>query len=130
MMHISSNFGEGWARWWMNCSRQQVRVKTDGPKHVKLKGIDIIVAKPGTSARPGTSAAATKEVRTPSTIGDLHRVNSRLSDEVVLAKSLGRKMPVKRVTGIRIEFKTEEERNKFIEMSRRAQERMIPLPDL
>lgn len=29
LMHISSTFGEGWARWWINNSRQHVRVRSE-----------------------------------------------------------------------------------------------------
>ena len=112
LMHISSNFGEGWARWWMNSSIQQVRVKDDGQKYAKLKGLDVVVLKPG----------SIEKARTPSMASDsLHRVDTAAS-----TKSLG----LKKVTGVRIEFKTDEEKNNFIDMSRRAQNRMIPLPDL
>jgi hypothetical protein len=40
-----------------------------------------------------------------------------------------RRDTVKRVTGLRIEFKTEEERDGFLDMSKRAQERCLPLPE-
>lgn len=120
LMHISSNFGEGWARWWMNCSRHQVRVRDDPPKNAKLKGINIIVVKPGTTA--------TDKVRSPSMTGELQRVDTK--DTAARTKSSGKKVPVKRVTGVRIEFKTEEEKDRFLNMNHQAQDRMIPLPDL
>ncbi len=119
LMHISSNFGDGWARWWTNCSRQQVRVKGDGSKHAKLRGIEIDVVKPGQIVSAGD------KLRNKVTMGDLQRF-----DTESLPKSAGKKVPVTRVTGIRIEFKTEEERNEFLDMSKRAQSRMIPLPTL
>lgn len=116
LMHISSNFGEGWARWWMNCSRRKVRVRDDPPKHAKLKGIDVIVVKPG------------ERTRKASTTAELQRANSY--DESVRQNSCNRKVAVKKVTGIRIEFKTDEEKDHFVEMACQAQERLLPLPDL
>ena len=103
LMHLSSNFGEGWARWWMNNSRQQIRVTADGSKYAKVKGIDVAVVKPGTSA--GTA----ERIRRSST------------------GSNG--FPVRKVTGIKIEFKTVEERDQFIALSRKVQEEMVLLPD-
>jgi hypothetical protein len=40
-----------------------------------------------------------------------------------------RRDTVKRVTGLRIEFKTEEERDGFVDATKRAQERCLPLPE-
>jgi hypothetical protein len=41
-----------------------------------------------------------------------------------------RNLPAKHVTGVRIEFKTDEERSSFVKMAKRVQERSLPLPDL
>ena len=120
-MHISSNFGEGWARWWLNSSKQQVRVKGEGFKYAKLKGINISVVK------PGSGASIADKIRNPTTAGlDLQRADTRDSMSI---RVQAKKIPVKKVTGIKIEFKTEEERTRFVEMSQKAQERMIPLPE-
>lgn len=116
LMHISSNFGDGWARWWMNCSRQRVRLRDDPPKHARLKGIDVLVVKPGESTRK------------LSTTSELQRVNS--SDSNIPARQASRRATVRRVTGIRIEFKTSEERARFVQLTSQAQERTLPLPDL
>jgi hypothetical protein len=102
LIHISSSFGDGWARWWMNSSRQMVRVKRVGVYHVKITGIDVTVAKPGAGASRGTGPALA------SGPGSLQR----------------------RVDGVRIEFKTEEERDAFVSMALKAQRRLIALPDL
>jgi len=125
LMHISSNFGSGWARWWINSSKQQVRVKDDGAKYAKVKGIDITVVKPGTAAPPRADRpqqpAASESLQ-------LQRVETSL--EAAPRYQGGRRIPVKKVTGVRIEFKTEEERSKFVDRSKQCQERMIPLPDV
>lgn len=103
LMHISSSFGEGWARWWMNNIVQHVKVKEDGQKFARVKGIDVTVVRP-----PKVVNAGNGQVK------------------VVQPKD----MPIKKVHGVRIEFKTEEERAKFVGAAKRSQERVLPLPDL
>jgi hypothetical protein len=121
LMHISSNFGEGWARWWMNSSKQQVRVKEDSSKWAKVKGIDVAVIK------PGAGASVADKIRSPATAGEgLQKVDTNLEPR----PTGGKKIYVKKVTGIRIEFKTEEERSTFVAQSKSIQEKMIFLPDI
>jgi hypothetical protein len=117
LLHMSSSFSQGWAKWWMNSSRQQVRVKDEQNKFAKLKGIDIRVLRPAeVKSRPANG------VRSSSTFSD--SASLRTSD--VKAK----KGPERNVTGVRIEFKTEEERARFVETVKRVQERVLPLPDI
>ncbi|GIZ47023.1 hypothetical protein CKM354_001012400 [Cercospora kikuchii] len=112
LMHISSNFGEGWARWWINNSRQHVRIKEDGSKFVKVKGIDVTVARPGATARQAERAKI-------ASMGGM--VNAKAAEKDAVLKKVG---------GIKIEFKTEEERNKFVAAAKEAQTRSLPLPEL
>ncbi|KAK3076052.1 hypothetical protein LTR53_000097 [Teratosphaeriaceae sp. CCFEE 6253] len=42
----------------------------------------------------------------------------------------GKRIPVKSVTGIKVDFKAEEERVKFVSQCKRVQEKMIPLLDV
>lgn len=113
LMHYSSNFGEGWARWWLNNSRQPIKIREDGAKHVKVKGIDV------KAVRPGTSSGAIERARSAS-IGSNGQATAATSQ----------KAPLKRVNGVRIEFKTEAERTRFISAAKKAQEQPRPLPDL
>jgi hypothetical protein len=106
----------------MNSSKQPVRVKADSSKWARLKGLDITVVKPGTSA-----SAAEKLRRSSTNDAGLLRSNTKDSTET---KSPPKKTPVKTVKGVRIEFKDESERNIFVETSRRIQEQLFPLPDL
>ena len=126
LMHVSSNFGEGWARWWMNCSRQQVKVRADGIKCAKLRGIDLVVRKPGTSANAAERVRSTSSAG--STGGPVLRVDTK--DAIPTVKISGKKLPVKRVTAIKIEFRSEEERDKFVSISHRVQQKLIALPEL
>ncbi len=120
LMLISSSFGDGWARWWMNSSKQQVRVKDEGGKHAKIKGIDVTVVKPGT----GVSIA--EKIRNPGV--SLQRVDTKESLDAPRVPM--KKIPVKRVTGVRVEFKTDADRARFVEITRELQSHMLPLPDL
>ena len=117
LLHMSSSFSQGWAKWWMNSSRQQVRVKDEQNRFAKLKGIDIRVLRPAeVKSRPANS------VRSSSTFSD--SASLRASD----AKA--KKGPERNVTGVRIEFKTEEDRARFVKTVKRVQERVLPLPDI
>lgn len=122
LIHMSSNFATGSARWWMNCSRQQVRVRHDGDRHAKLKGIKFVLV------QPGTITGRREKIRNWSSGGELQRAST--DDVIARFKSAGRKVPVKTVTGLRIEFEGRRETDEFLRVVRRAQERMIPLPDL
>lgn len=156
LMHVSSNFGDGWARWWLNSSRQQVKVKDDGARHAKVKGINISVVRPGATAAAAAAAAAagggsaaaspvSAGASTPVSpalgaatgVGEGHALQ-RIDTNVTLTASdllpatplkAQRRIAVKRVSGVRIEFKTEDERAKFVSTAKRAQERLLPLPD-
>lgn len=103
----------------MNSSKQHVRVKEDPPKHAKLKGIDI------TAIKPGANASVTDRYRSLATAGE--GLQRRRTSEAGVPKKKG---PEKKVTGVRIEFRDEEERNRFVAMTKRLQEKMLPLPDL
>jgi hypothetical protein len=60
------------------------------------------------------------------------RSSSTFSDSASLRTSdvKAKKGPERNVTGVRIEFKTEEERARFVETVKRVQERVLPLPDI
>lgn len=108
LLHVSSTFGEGWAKFWLNSSRQHVYVKKDGERCVKMKGLQVTV--------PGSSPVTTGPARRPSIL-----------DEHVVRVDAARAAK-KQVTGLRVEFETFREREDFLLLCRRVQERMLPLP--
>ncbi|KAK5109457.1 hypothetical protein LTR62_007017 [Meristemomyces frigidus] len=123
LMHVSSNFGDGWARFWINGSKQQVRVKNDGEKWARVKGIDITVVK------PGTAPTLADKARSQSIVGvaePLQRVETALE----VRPQGGRRIAVKRVQGVRIEFETDAERAGFVARCKECQEKILLLPDL
>lgn len=117
LLHMSGNFGQGWAKWWMNNSRQQVRVKGESGKFAKLKGIDIRVLRPPEQVREAANG-----VRSPTSAGDL--AQRRASD------LKGKKGPERNVTGVRVEFKNEDEQARFVALVKAVQERVLPLPGI
>lgn len=194
LMHISSSFGEGWARWWINNSRQPVTIKEDGVKYARVKGIDVTVVRPGATARRARSASSSVAgvVDTsllhatpplPSTSPSLspssspspshlssssfqpqhqqhqpqHHQPIKTTSAVVFptpplppttttttttavpitttttekeSSSSSSSSSFKKVSGVRIEFKNEEERGKFLHAAELAQMRSVPLPEL
>lgn len=110
LLHLGSDFGEGWARWWMNSSTQAVRIKDEQTKFVRLKGIDLRVVKPG---------ASVEKVR-----------QRQMSDLSGNGRPRKKSSVEKQVTGVRIEFQTEVLREEFVVLTRRIQQRMMPLPDV
>ncbi|KAK1810126.1 hypothetical protein LTR12_015522 [Friedmanniomyces endolithicus] len=132
LLHVSSSFGEGWARWWINSSRLQVRVKEDGVKGAKVKGIDVMVVKPGSGADKMRGAAATSATSAGAAAGGgngeggLQRVETFAEPR----PNGGKRIPVRAVTGVKVEFKAEEDKRRFVAQCRRVQEKMLLLPDL
>ncbi|KAK4569907.1 hypothetical protein LTR86_002876 [Recurvomyces mirabilis] len=124
LMHVSSNFGDGWARFWLNGNKQQVRVKEDSAKWARVKGIDITVV------RPGTAPAVAEKIRSPSVASPVGDGLQRVETMMEARPNGGRRIPVKRVQGVRIEFKTEEERSRFVQQSKTVQGKILSLPDL
>lgn len=113
LLHMGGNFGQGWAKWWMNSSRQQVRVKADSERLAKLKGIDIRVLRPVEKGSGGNKASSPGEAP------------RRQATDLKGKKGLKRN-----VTGVKVEFKNEDERSRFVALARSVQERALPLPDI
>ncbi|KAI9661868.1 MAG: hypothetical protein M1821_009107 [Bathelium mastoideum] len=116
MMHFSAHFKDGYLSFWLNNARDPVRVRDEGAKGIKIKGLDIPVD--GTRGanglmRRGSEGAAVMGIG----LG-----TGKLGKE-------GRKLAGKKITGARIEFRTAEEKDDFIAFVNRVQDRMVSLPD-
>lgn len=110
LLHVSSTFGNGWAKFWLNSSRQHIYIKKDGERCVKLKGLNVSV--PGsTPYSPGPSRRA-----------------SMLDEH--FARIDTARAPTKQINGLRVEFETFREREDFFALFKRVQERVLPLPYL
>ncbi|KAM0714310.1 hypothetical protein Q7P37_010097 [Cladosporium fusiforme] len=119
LLHMGGNFGQGWAKWWMNSSRQQVRVKDESNRFAKLKGIDIRVLRPVEKSSGSGGGNRAPPLLPP---GETQRGQA--------FDVKGKKGLERNVTGVKIEFKNDTERARFVELVRRVQERVLPLPDI
>ena len=88
---------------------------------MRIKGIDLKIV------RPGAYAAASR-MRSPSMSTDVEsNFESPMSPR---SPGGGKKGPIRKVTGIKIEFKTEAERDGFVSVAKRMQGKSTPLPEL
>ena len=114
LVHLSASFGEGWLKWWINSSRQRIKVKDEGGRGVKVKGIDVVIAKVGPK-------------------GLLERRDSLAGGGSPPLEGGGPKRKeekTQRIKGMKIEFSSEEEKIRFIKLVGRAASNLLPLPDL
>lgn len=96
--------------------RAPVKVKDQHDRFAKLKGIDVRVL------QPAEKSGKRNGIKSLSTASDSASFKS--------SETSGKKGPERSVTGVKIEFKTGEERARFVETVRRVQERLLPLPDI
>lgn len=116
MMHFSAHFKDGYLSFWLNSSKEPVRVREEGSKVIKVKGLNIPVE--GTRGanglvRRGSEGGAAMGIGLGS--GKLGREGSKLAG--------------KKITGARIEFRSGEEKDDFMALVSRVQDRMVTLPD-
>lgn len=117
LIHLSPSFGEGWIRFWINNSRAPARIESDGGRFVRIRDMRLVICRCGgqkgayrwrsvSSGSSGTTAGKSKKG---------------------LGQSQGQE---KVVSGMRIEFSTEEEKGRFMGLVLNAQANMIALPDI
>lgn len=87
----------------MNSARDPIRVRDDGPKTVKIKGLRLEV-----SAKPQRAKTNSMDSRSP----------------VMKAKDQSQK--VAKIKGAKIEFTSTEDKLKFIELVREVQGQFFP----
>lgn len=109
MLHFSAQFRNGYLAFYLNSSTNPIRVKDEGGKEVKIKGLHIPLLEPGRKHRSG-----------------LERNDSKGGGEGGRRGSDTKKF----ITGARVEFQTEEEKVAFVNKIREVQKTMIALPDL
>lgn len=118
LIHLSPTFGQGWIKFWyvhislflrsvilirlnrINNSIQPIRVRSDTGRTVKIKDLNITVTQLGLLVRRDS-------------INSQKRSNTE-----------------KKVSGMRIEFSSDEEKQRFLAFIAKVQEKLIPLPDI
>lgn len=105
MIHFSAHFRPGYFAFYLNSASNPIRVKDEGGKEVKIKGLRVPLDKEKKTSR---------------------------KDSVVTTKDVAKaeKDSKKWITGAKIEFATEEERREFVELVRNVQRGLVDLPEL
>ncbi|KAF2841719.1 hypothetical protein M501DRAFT_1000998 [Patellaria atrata CBS 101060] len=101
MIHFSAHFRNGYLAFYLNSSSTPVRVKDEGGKEVKIKGLSIPLTEQGKMQRRSSVTARRASE-------DRKRV----------------------ICGARVEFATENEKMSFLAKVKEVQRTMIALPDL
>jgi hypothetical protein len=144
MIHFSAQFRKGYCRFWLNDSNNPIRVKDDGAREVKIKGLRIPLEDPKEAARRDSrkdSGAGVANGSQSSTLGDyadaatISRRNTSPQNyggdggkgKQGKEKDKGGK---KFITGAKIEFANEGEKYAFLQKVREVQARMLNLPPL
>lgn len=103
MIHFSAHFRSGYLAFYLNSSRTPIRVKDEGGREVKIKGLRVPLDKGA-------------------------RKDSVMNGEG--KKSEGGLDKRKWITGAKVEFATEGEKREFIALVKDVQRTMVELPDL
>jgi hypothetical protein len=114
LIHFSADFRNGYLAFYLNSSVNPIKVKDDGNREVKIKGLRVPIDRGDRAMRKDSFAEGAKEV-----------VGKGKGKEVVQKVS-----KEKVISGAKIEFATEVEKREFLEMCTELQREMIELPDL
>ncbi|KAF2231912.1 hypothetical protein EV356DRAFT_535084 [Viridothelium virens] len=116
MMHFSAHFKDGYLSFWLNSSKEPVRVREESGKVIKVKGLNIPVE--GTRGANGLMRRGSEG----GMVMGIGLGTGKLGRE-------GSKLAGKKITGARIEFRTEEDRDDFVAFVGRVQDRMVSIPE-
>jgi hypothetical protein len=105
MIHFSAHFRKGYLAFYLNSSGTPIRVKDEGSREVKIKGLRVPLEK---GARKDS-------------------VVHHLGTDSKKDKDIDKR---KWITGARVEFATEGEKQEFIQLVKDVQRDMVELPDL
>ncbi|KAI9694238.1 MAG: hypothetical protein M1820_009096 [Bogoriella megaspora] len=119
MMHFSAHFKDGYLSFWLNNSKDPVRVREESSKGIKIKGLDIPVE--GTRGVNGLVRKAPGEKGNKKSMG-MGLGTGKLGKE-------GKKLAGKKISGARVEFMSEADKDDFLAFVGRVQDRMVVLPE-
>jgi hypothetical protein len=105
MIHFSATFRDGYLAFYLNSAGDPIKVKEDGHREVKIKGLKVPVERPGRK------------------------------DSAVEGKGKGRvegkgKYEDRVISGAKIEFASEAEKRDFLDMCKEVQRNLLDLPGL
>jgi hypothetical protein len=116
MIHFSAQFrSKGYLTCYLNSKEHPIRIKGDGMKAVKLKGLRI-------SNEEGDVGAKGQ--------GNLRRESTTSSGSGGKeSKKQEKDRKNQFITGVKVEFKSEEEKERFLDLVRSVQFNLVNLPD-
>ncbi|KAF2474289.1 uncharacterized protein BDR25DRAFT_256055 [Lindgomyces ingoldianus] len=109
MIHYSAQFRLGYLSFYLNSSRNPIRLKDEGGKEIKIKGLRVPLEKVGVTRKDSGAGVAGE--------GKVERKEKELDKRKI-------------VSGVRIEFGSEHEKRNFIALVKDVQRTMLELPDL
>lgn len=115
LIHMSPSFADGWLRFWVNDARKPIKVKRNGAKSVRIKGLELgIGGKTGRQRRGSevSSVSAPKQAAGKSTAAGRGTGWGKV------------------VRGMTIDFPDEAERERFVALVESAQANMYSLPNV
>lgn len=106
LIHFSADFRNGYLAFYLNSSVNPIKVKDDGDRVVKIKGLRVPIDRGDKAMRKDSVVAAEK------------------------GKSREKVEKEKVISGAKIEFASDMEKREFLEMCKEMQKELIELPDL
>ena len=118
LIHFSADFRNGYLAFYLNSSVNPLKVKEDGNREVKIKGLRVPIDKGDKAMRKDRVVAGNEQASVKG------KARSKEGEG-------GKKIEKERViSGAKIEFASEMEKREFLEMCREMQRHLIELPDL
>jgi hypothetical protein len=111
LIHFSAEFRAGYLAFYLNSSINPIKVKDDGSREVKIKGLRVPIDRGDKAMRKDSVVAASDKSKGKE--GEMKRVDSK-----------------KVISGAKIEFATDREKQEFLAMCKEVQKELIELPDL
>ncbi|KAI9823816.1 MAG: hypothetical protein M1826_007637 [Phylliscum demangeonii] len=124
MVHFTPQFRDGYLAFYLNSARDRLRIREEGDRVVKIKGLNIPLESGGSgggSSRTAAAAAATM-VRSHSVPSP---VDPAVGPAVAPTVKAGKE---KKITAVRIEFTTEADKRAFVDKFREVQGIYFPGP--
>lgn len=111
LIHFSADFRKGYLAFYINSSVNPIKVKDDGAREVKIKGLRVPIDRGDRAMRKDSFVATTDKGKGKAV--DLKKVEKE-----------------KVISGAKIEFASDMEKKEFLAMVKEMQRELIELPDL
>ena len=118
LIHFSADFRNGYLAFYLNSSTEPIKVKDDGHRAVKIKGLRVSIER------------GDRAMRKDSVVASSERGGQRVKGKGKHGDSAKKIDKEKVISGAKIEFASDMEQREFLEMVKEMQKRMIELPDL